>query len=1029
MKRLFLLAAALLAVASVSGQNLRFASRPSLSPDGETLYFSYLGDIYAVPASGGQAMSLVAMQGQENHPLVSPDGKWLAFSSDINGNLDVFVIPVKGGSAVQLTYHEANDFPVSWSPDSKTIYFESQRSGARRTTYRVAVTGGTPQLLFDGYFTTVVNLVENPKDGTFYFNESGESINFPTRKRYIGDHNPNIQSWNPKKKQYKELTDYIGKDTWPMVDAKGNLYYVSDELNKESNIVKYVSGGKPEQLTRFDRSVQYPRIAWNGSKIAYLLDYEIHLLDPASGKDFVPQINVSTGDVAVRRSFEKQTPTAAAVSPDGKKMAYAIRGFLYVSDPKGKFFQRLATPEDERVHEVVWGSDNKTLYYTRTQRGWVDLFRITADNKGAETAVYTSERNVQSLTVSHKGDKLAFIDGDRFVMMHDTKAGTTEKVADAQFWSFSRYNLSFSWDDNWLAFDAMDRFEPDIFLYSLADKKLMNLTNSASTEQNPLFSPDGKYLFMIANPTSSSFPRGSSGMLYKLPLQKYDSKFKSDTFDQLFDAKKPAKDSVVRIDTKDVYTRLVPVERSGRQMGPYLYPAKGKTLLFYSTFSDGVREVRALDIDDPEAKPKPVKGLGPGTFFGSKEGLYHLSRGKVNRIDPNSLSVTEVPASVDVDKTLSDEFSQMFYEAWAVLAQNFYDVNYHSADWVAVRDRYAAFLPDIKSRDQLRTLMADLLGELNSSHLGFSSMGGEEKTETKMHSIVTGILFDNQDPYTVAGILPETAADKVEIDIRKGDKLVAVDGKRVVPSVNREKYLSTPLQKDEVKLTFNRAGKEFDVKVHTMSPMAFRDRQYKQWEDNCKDKVEKDGKGKIAYIHMRAMGGTDLDDFLMKMHNYAVNYDALILDLRYNNGGNVHQEVIDFLRQRQHFQWSYRDFPKVSHPNVTPSDKPIVVLVNEHSLSDAEVTSNGIQTLGLAKLIGTETYRWIIFTSGVQLIDGSTSRMPAWGCYNNAGQDLEFLGVKPDIYVKNTFQDRITGADPQLDAAIKEVLRQLKEKN
>ena len=1028
MKRFLLLLSAVLSFSFAGGENLRFASRPSLSPDGETLYFSYLGDIYTVPAAGGLALSLVAMPGRENHPLVSPDGKWLAFSSDVNGNLDVFVLPVAGGQAVQLTYHEANDFPVSWSPDSRSIYFESQRSGARRTTYRVAVSGGTPQLLFDGYFTTVVNLVENPKDGSFYFNESGESINFPTRKRYVGDHNPDIQSWNPRKKQYAALTDYEGKDTWPMVDASGTLYYVTDQFNKESNIARHVPGGKAVQLTAFDRSVQYPRIAWNGSKIAYLLDYEIHVLNPATGKDDVPRITVQAAGTDVRRSFDKQTPTDAAVSPDGKKMAYAIRGLLFVSDPKGQYFQRLATPDDERVHEVVWGSDNKTLYYTRTQKGWVDLFRITADNKGPETIVYSSESNVKSLTLSHKGDQLAFIDGSDRVMLYDCKANTVEKVADAEFWSFSRYNLTFSWDDNWLAFDAMDRFEPDIFLYSLKDKKLMNLTHSASTEQAPLFSPDGKYLFMVANPTSSSFPRGSSGRLYKLPLQKYDKQFKSDTYDQLFDARKSAKDSVVRIDANDIFSRLTEVERSGWQMGAHLYPAKGKTLLLYNTFTDGVREARALDIDDPDAKPKIIKGLMPGSFFSSKEGLYHLGRGgKVSKIDPMSLSVTEVPASVDVVKTLSDEFSQMFYEVWATLAQNFYDVNFHSADWTAVRDRYAAFLPFVKSRDQLRTLMADLLGELNSSHLGFNSAGAEEKTETKIHSIVTGILFDNEDPYLVAGILPESAADKVEVDVRKGDRLVAVDGVRIVPSVNREKFLSTPLQKEEVRLTFSRAGKEFDVKVHTMSQTAFRDRQYKQWEDHCKEKVEKDGKGKIAYIHMRAMGSGDLDDFLLKMHTYAVNRDALILDLRYNNGGNVHQEVIDFLRQKQHFEWSYRDFPKVSHPNVTPSDKPIVVLVNEHSLSDAEVTSNGIQTLGLAKLVGTETYRWIIFTSSVGLIDGSSSRMPAWGCYNNAGQDLEFLGVKPDIYVKNTFKDRISDTDPQLDAAIKEVLGQLHE--
>lgn len=1028
MKRYLLLAAAVLAVSALRGENLRFASRPSLSPDGGTLYFSYLGDIYTVPASGGRAMSLVSMKGNQNHPLVSPDGKWLAFSSDINGNQDVYVVPLAGGPALQLTWHEANDFPVCWSPDSKTVYFESQRSGARRTTYRVNVEGGTPQLLFDGYFTTVVNLAENPKDGTFYFNESGESINFPTRKRYVGDHNPDIQSWNPKKKRYEALTDYIGKDTWPMVDASGTLYYVTDRFNRESNIVRHVPGGDPLRLTSFDRSVQYPRIAWNGSKIAYLLDYEIHLLDPATGRDEVPQITVSGADPSVRRSFEKQTPSAAAVSPDGKKLAWVIRGFLYVSDPKGKYFQLLGTPQDERVHEVKWGSDSKTLYYTRTQKGWVDLFRIPADNTGTETAVYTSESNVKGLTVSHKGDKIAFVDGSDKVMLLDANTGRTEKLADAEFWSFQRYILSFSWDDAYLAFEAMDRFEPDIFLYSFSDKKLMNLTCSASTEQEPVFSPDGKYLFMVASPTSSSFPRGSSGQLYKLPLQKYDTRFKSDAYDSLFGTGKKAPDSVVRIDTKDIFERMIPVERGGRQMGLYLYPAKGKTLLLYSSYANGVMEVHALDIDDPEAKPKTVKGLSSGSFFGSPEGLYHIARGKVSKIDPQSLSVTEVPVSVSVDKTLGDEFSQMFYEAWAILAQNFYDVNYHDADWTAVRDRYAAFLPYIKSRDQLRTLMADLLGELNSSHLGFTSSGSEEKTETKIHSVMTGILFDNDDPYAVASVLPGSAADKVEIDLRKGDRLVAVDGVRTEPSANRERYFATPLEKEEVKLTFSRSGREFEVKVHTMSLAVQRNLEYKQWEEACKARVEQEGAGKIAYVHMRAMGGEDLNSFLMQMHTYAVNRDALILDLRYNNGGNVHKEVIDFLSQRQHFQWSYRDFRKVSHPNVTPSDKPIVVLVNEHSLSDAEVTSNGIQTLGIAKLVGTETYRWIIFTSSVGLIDGSSSRMPAWGCYNNAGEDLEFVGVKPDIYVKNTFKDRITGADPQLDAAIREVLRQLNER-
>ena len=189
------------------------------------------------------------------------------------------------------------------------------------------------------------------------------------------------------------------------------------------------------------------------------------------------------------------------------------------------------------------------------------------------------------------------------------------------------------------------------------------------------------------------------------------------------------------------------------------------------------------------------------------------------------------------------------------------------------------------------------------------------------------------------------------------------------------------------------------------------------------------GKNRIAYIHMRDMMVGELNNFYRDMYTVAVGKEALILDLRFNNGGNVHKEVIDFLRQKAHFNWGYRDFATNPHPNVTPGDMPIVVLVNERSLSDAEVTSNGIKELGIATIVGTETYRWIIFTTGCRMMDGSSLRLPAWGCYSLDGKDLESTGVKPDIYVKNTFKDRLEDKDPQLETAIKEALKQLDKKN
>ncbi|MCQ2110761.1 MAG: S41 family peptidase [Bacteroidaceae bacterium] len=1024
---------------AASAETVRFASRPSLSPDGKTIYFEYDGDIFQVPSEGGLALRLISLGGFEGNPVVSPDGKMLAFSSDIMGNNDVYVVPTAGGEAVQLTFADARDYPVSWSADSKYIYMESQRSSSSRTTYRVPASGGTPQLMFPGYFNTIVNLKENPKTGEFYFNESGEAISFPTRKHYVGDHNPNIKSWNPRKKEYTELTDYEGKDSWPMVDRDGNLYYVTDQFGGESNIAAYVKGGAPRQLTSFDKSVQYPSISFDGSRIVFLKDYQMHLLDPKSGKVTVPEITVAASGAEVKRSFTNQRPTNAAVSPDGKKFALVIRGLLFVTDAKGKYVQQLETPANERVVEVLWGKDNTTIYYTRTHQGPVGLYKIGADGKTPETEVYCPDHDVREIVMSHGNDRIAFLDGNNSIMLYFTEQGLTQNIANAEFWSFYGTDIRFSSDDKLVAFVAKNRFEDDIYIYSMSDGTLTNMTNSASEENGMVFSPDGKYMYLLANFENTSFPRGSSDYLYKLPLRKYDTPFKSDVYDKLFEEEKKdkdkeknkeKKDSTVVIDYSEIFRRMERVDRVGSQFSTYVFQNKDKSYLIYGgTGDDGSRVYKSLDLSDSEAKPKVIKDLRSGMFFASKTELFALDGNVIKKVDAAGGSASNIEFSKNIEKLITDEFEQMFYEVWSTLKQNYYDPELHGADWEGIREYYSSLLQYVHTRQQLRTLITDMLGELNSSHLGFSTNGAEEGSLTDVYTMATGIVFSEEDgkAYVVDRVLRESPADKIEIDLKKGDRLVAVDGVRVDPKKNREMYFSSPVKKDELSLTFERGGKEFTVKTHTTTAPAFKTLQYLEWEDQRKAMVKEKTGDRVAYIHMRAMGDDDLQNFLLNMYTDASNKDALILDLRYNNGGNVHNEVIEFLSQKEYFTWSHRDFDRSSHPNVTPACKPIVVLVNEHSLSDAEVTSNGIQTLGLAKLVGTETYRWIIFTSSVRLIDNSTCRMPAWGCYNEKGQDLENVGVKPDIYVRNTFKDRLENKDPQLDAAIKEVMGQLAE--
>jgi tricorn protease len=177
---------------------------------------------------------------------------------------------------------------------------------------------------------------------------------------------------------------------------------------------------------------------------------------------------------------------------------------------------------------------------------------------------------------------------------------------------------------------------------------------------------------------------------------------------------------------------------------------------------------------------------------------------------------------------------------------------------------------------------------------------------------------------------------------------------------------------------------------------------------------------------MKNMGQGALEQFLIEMNSEAHYKDALILDLRYNTGGNVHDEVLKFLAQKPYLQWKYRGGKFTPQPNFAPAAKPIVLLINEQTLSDGEMTATGFKELKLGTVIGTETYRWIIFTSGKGLVDGSFYRLPSWGCYTLDGKNIEKEGVKPDMYVKTTFKDRLEGADPQLDRAIEHIMKQLK---
>ena len=440
-----------------------FLSSPSLSPDGKTVVFSFEGDLWRADVATGTSYRLTAMQGYETNARISPDGKWIAFTGRQFGNADVFLIPMEGGEIRQLTWHAANDDVENWSWDSKSIYFTSNRLNSG-SVYKVPVEGGNPVRLFNHYFNTIHNLAENPKTGELFFNDTWESQSMASRKRYQGEYNPEIQSYNPKTSEYKKYTDWIGKDMWATIDQNGTVYFVSDQLNGEYNLCK-LDNGKTKNLTTFKTSIKRPMVSADGSKVVFEKDYQLFVYEPATGKSAKLPVRIVRNSILPKeQSFGVANRISDYdVSQDNKKIAFVSRGELFVSDIEGKYIKaqgrrqkaEISKKEEgtgsmggafERVMSVKWLSDNKTLLYNQTWIGYLNWFTLSADGRGEPKQLTTDKANDRDITFNKDLTKAVYISGREELRLMDLKTMESKLLLKDEFWGFQNGAPGFSPD-------------------------------------------------------------------------------------------------------------------------------------------------------------------------------------------------------------------------------------------------------------------------------------------------------------------------------------------------------------------------------------------------------------------------------------------------------------------------------------------------------------------------------------------------------------------------------------------------------
>jgi tricorn protease len=728
---------------------------------------------------------------------------------------------------------------------------------------------------------------------------------------------------------------------------------------------------------------------------------------------------------------------------------FTSRGEIFVSDIDGKFVQQLQKESAERAREVKWLSDNKTVLFNQTKDGFLNWYTITANGATPAKQLTSDKKNNRDIVFNKKRTMAVYLSGRDEVKMIDLKTMENKSIAKDEIWGFQNSSPGFSPNDEYIFFTARRNFEQDIFLYNTKDKKVLNLTNTGITEADPLWSPDGKFIFFESSRLRPYYPLGlQNPRVYRLALEKMDEPYRLDKYSELFKEPTTPTDTTAKkdtakkmipavspataltIDMENIMERLDPVSPPfGSQYLQYVYGKGEKTTVFYTSDHGEGRNALWKTIVEPfeNNKTEKIAGTDNASGFDIREvsdKFYVLFNGNIYKMNLDQNKVDPITISYTFRRNLKDEFEQIFEETWAQLKENYYDENFHGINWDKIKQQYQPFISRLNNRGDLRILLNDMLGELNSSHQGFSTSGTDESISLQNVTMETGIIFDNDDPYKVSYVVKRSNADKKSVAIRPGDVLVKVNDRLVDKNVDRNYYFTRPSIDREIKLSFARNGQNFDVKIHPQSSLF--NNLYDEWIDNNQKRVDEKSKNRIAYACMKNMGQGELESFIIDMTKELNNKDGLILDLRYNTGGNVHDELLKFLSQRSYLQWKYREGTLTRQGNFTPGDKPIVLLINEQSLSDAEMTSQGFKQLKLGKIVGNETYHWIIFTSGSGLVDGSFVRLPGWGCYTLDGKDLEATGVAPDIKVLNTFEDKISGKDPQLDRAIEEVIKQLK---
>jgi tricorn protease len=1070
-KRTILLVFIFLAVVgagAVLAEEARLLRAPAISK--ENVAFVYGGDIWVVPRAGGEARRLTTSQGLEGDPFFSPDGRFIAFTGQYDGNTDVFVVPISGGEPKRLTFHPTGDIVRGWAPDGSGVLFASGRTSAPVPYPRLwiaSLEGGLPQPL---PLPMANRGCYSPDGKRMAYVPLAEA--FAAWRHYRGGRTTEIWIVDLADYSVEKIPREGSNDTYPMWIGD-KVYFLSDR-NYTMNLFAYDTVAKTTAQLTFHDDFDVKYASAGDGLVVYEQAGYLHVFDPAAGRATRLVVELS-GDIAGRRPHIADVSAmirSGDISPTGKRAVFEARGEIFtVPEKKGDFRNLTGSPG---VHDrsPAWSPDGASIAWFSDEGGEYQL--MIGDQKGEKEPRAVKLENPSfyySPAWSPDSKKILFTDKHLSIWYVEVESGKAVKV-DSDTYDHPDRSLEPVWapDSNWIAYSKrLDNQMHALFIYSLKEAKSYQITDGLSDAVSPAFDKGGKYLYFLAGTDyglntgwldMTSYERPVTRGVYLTVLaadepspllpesdeeevKKEEAKEEKKAEEKKADEKKgeeekkPAEEKIVKIDFAGLDQRILAVDVPQRDY--YLLKTGEEGVFFYAERVPNQRGFSLHRYNLKERKTEPfLTGVFGYTISADGKKLLYFAQnlfgivdagGKANMGD-GKLQTDQLQMLVDPQA----EWAQMFLESWRINRDFFYDTEMHGADWQAVYEKYRQFLPYVGHRSDLNYIFANLIGELTVGH---AYVGGGDSPDVQ--NVPVGLLGADytveNGRYRIAKIFtgenwnPELRAPLTEpgIKVSEGDYILEVNGVELKAPMN----IYSLFQGTAGKQIFVRVNDKPDLdgaRLLTVVPVPSEfGLRARAWIEDNRRKVDQLSGGRLAYVYLPNTSGAGYTNF-NRYYYMQQDKEGAVIDERFNGGGSAADYMVDMMNRPVLNYWATRDGKTFATPAAAILG-PKVMIINEWAGSGGDALPYYFRKRAIGPLVGKRTWGGLVGIYDYPvLLDGGFITAPRLAFYGTSGRwEVENEGVPPDIEVDMAPAPVIAGGDPQLERAVREALKLLDE--